>query len=157
MVAAASLRDSLEEVRARLERIYSQHGAGPSAASSNGTNGSGSSSGSGAHAALVRSPPGEETVAEALRIQRLLGSNTEELRSVVRALNGEYVLPEAGGDLLRDGASEGAGAGWWGWWECGVRACMRAFWERGKTATGGWKVAGFQGAAGCGFEAGCWW
>lgn len=114
MVAAASPRDSLEEVRARLERIYSQHGAGPSAASSNGTNGSGSSSGSGAHAALVRSPPGEETVAEALRIQRLLGSNTEELRSVVRALNGEYVLPEAGGDLLRDGAGEGGGAGWGG-------------------------------------------
>lgn len=25
--------------------------------------------------------------------------------AVLRALNGEYILPEAGGDLLRDGAS----------------------------------------------------
>jgi magnesium chelatase subunit H len=41
---------------------------------------------------------------EALRIKHLLQQNTQELTSVVRALNGEYILPEAGGDLLRDGA-----------------------------------------------------
>lgn len=29
---------------------------------------------------------------------------TQELSSVLRALRGSYVLPEAGGDLLRDGA-----------------------------------------------------
>jgi magnesium chelatase subunit H len=28
----------------------------------------------------------------------------QELKGVLRALAGEYVLPEAGGDLLRDGA-----------------------------------------------------
>jgi cobalamin biosynthesis Mg chelatase CobN len=37
-------------------------------------------------------------------IAGLLDRNTEELGSLLRALNGEYVLPEAGGDLLRDGA-----------------------------------------------------
>ncbi|EFN54112.1 hypothetical protein CHLNCDRAFT_25038 [Chlorella variabilis] len=40
----------------------------------------------------------------AVRIRDLLALNSEELRSVARALNGEYILPEAGGDLLRDGA-----------------------------------------------------
>lgn len=37
-------------------------------------------------------------------IAGLLDQNTEEVHSVLRALNGEYILPEAGGDLLRDGA-----------------------------------------------------
>ena len=41
---------------------------------------------------------------EALTIRELLSQNTEEIAGVVRALNGEYILPEAGGDLLRDGA-----------------------------------------------------
>lgn len=41
-----------------------------------------------------------------MHIRDLLGANTEELRSVARALSGEYILPEAGGDLLRDGAGE---------------------------------------------------
>jgi CobN/Magnesium Chelatase len=40
---------------------------------------------------------------EAVQVRRLLDANTEELSSVVKALNGEYILPEAGGDLLRDG------------------------------------------------------
>ena len=48
----------------------------------------------------------EDKLAEAVRIRDLLALNTEELRSVGRALNGEYILPEAGGDLLRDGAGE---------------------------------------------------
>lgn len=39
-----------------------------------------------------------------MTIAGLLDRNTEELGSLLRALNGEYVLPEAGGDLLRDGA-----------------------------------------------------
>ena len=40
---------------------------------------------------------------EAIEIRSLLRRNTEELSGVLRALNGEYILPEAGGDLLRDG------------------------------------------------------
>lgn len=43
-------------------------------------------------------------LAEAIEIAGLLDRNTEEIGSVLRALNGEYILPEAGGDLLRDGA-----------------------------------------------------
>ena len=41
---------------------------------------------------------------EGVAIRGLLLRNTEEMDGVLRALNGEYVLPEAGGDLLRDGA-----------------------------------------------------
>ena len=44
------------------------------------------------------------SVEEAVTIAGLLDRNTEELGSLLRALNGEYVLPEAGGDLLRVGA-----------------------------------------------------
>jgi hypothetical protein len=39
-----------------------------------------------------------------VRIRDLLARNTEELAGVLKALRGEYVEPEAGGDLLRDGA-----------------------------------------------------
>ena len=42
-------------------------------------------------------------VLEGIEIKRLLEQNDEEVRSVVRALNGEYVLPGVGGDILRDG------------------------------------------------------
>ena len=45
-----------------------------------------------------------ERLAEAVTIRQLLERNTEETAGVLRALNGEYILPEAGGDLLRDGA-----------------------------------------------------
>jgi len=41
---------------------------------------------------------------EGMQIRNLLQRNTEELTGVMRALNGEYIQPEAGGDLLRDGA-----------------------------------------------------
>ena len=41
---------------------------------------------------------------EGWQIRGLLQRNTEELAGVLRALNGEYIQPEAGGDLLRDGA-----------------------------------------------------
>ena len=45
------------------------------------------------------------TTNEALEIVELLSKNVEELESVVNALNGGYVLPAPGGDLLRDGIS----------------------------------------------------
>ena len=56
------------------------------------------SSGAGAAAAL------DARLAEAVQIRGLLARNTEEVDGLLRALGGEYVLPEAGGDLLRDGA-----------------------------------------------------
>ena len=37
-------------------------------------------------------------------IQDLLMQNTDELRNLLRGLNGEYIPPAPGGDLLRDGA-----------------------------------------------------
>ena len=46
----------------------------------------------------------EQKVSEAVQIKGLLHQNTEEMRSIIRALNGEYIEPQAGGDLLRDGA-----------------------------------------------------
>ena len=42
---------------------------------------------------------------EAFSIVELLKKNVEEIDSVVNALNGGYVLPAPGGDLLRDGTS----------------------------------------------------
>ena len=43
-------------------------------------------------------------VREACAIRDLLARNTEELGGVLRALNGEFVPPAPGGDLLRDGS-----------------------------------------------------
>ncbi|MUG98380.1 magnesium chelatase subunit H [Scytonema sp. UIC 10036] len=37
-------------------------------------------------------------------IRGLLGQTTDELTNLLRGLNGEYILPAPGGDLLRDGA-----------------------------------------------------
>jgi len=37
-------------------------------------------------------------------VRELLGQTTDELRNLLRGLNGEYILPAPGGDLLRDGA-----------------------------------------------------
>lgn len=48
---------------------------------------------------------GDKTKHEAVEIAKLLSKNTEELDSVVNALDGGYVLPAPGGDLLRDGTS----------------------------------------------------
>jgi magnesium chelatase subunit H len=42
---------------------------------------------------------------EARDIVTLLSKNTEEMSSVINALNGGYILPAPGGDLLRDGTS----------------------------------------------------
>jgi cobalamin biosynthesis Mg chelatase CobN len=43
-------------------------------------------------------------VREACLIRDLLRKNTQEIDSVVNALNGAYVPPAPGGDLLRDGS-----------------------------------------------------
>ena len=45
----------------------------------------------------------QDLVNEASQIRDLLYQNTNEIDSVLKGLNGEYILPEAGGDLLRDG------------------------------------------------------
>lgn len=44
-----------------------------------------------------------EIVKEALEIQALLNQTTDELTNLLRGLNGEYIPPAPGGDLLRDG------------------------------------------------------
>ncbi len=46
----------------------------------------------------------QSAVREAVNIRSLLMRNTEELDGVLRALNGEFVPPAPGGDLLRDGS-----------------------------------------------------
>ncbi|MES1021878.1 magnesium chelatase subunit H [Gloeocapsa sp. BRSZ] len=40
---------------------------------------------------------------EALQIRDLLAQNTDEIANLLRGLNGEYIPPAPGGDLLRDG------------------------------------------------------
>ena len=45
-----------------------------------------------------------ETLKAAFQIRDLLQQNTDELTNLLRGLNGEYILPAPGGDLLRDGA-----------------------------------------------------
>ena len=41
---------------------------------------------------------------EAVRIKDLLAQNTDEMTNLLRGLNGEYIPPAPGGDLLRDGS-----------------------------------------------------
>jgi len=100
-VAGMQADDSVDDVRAALERSL----ALPSSASSSdgegegegvgekGGGGEGDRVGGGAGAAL----------AEAVEIRALLRRNVEELSGAMKALNGEYLLPAVGGDLLRDG------------------------------------------------------
>ncbi|KAL0032609.1 hypothetical protein WJX77_010520 [Trebouxia sp. C0004] len=83
-VIAHSNGDSLDAIKSKLQRIYSQT----------------STSTSGSRPAEEE----EEKLGEAMDIKRLLHQNTEEMTSILRALNGEYIQPQAGGDLLRDGA-----------------------------------------------------
>ncbi|KAK9843478.1 hypothetical protein WJX81_004582 [Elliptochloris bilobata] len=80
---AGAADGGLAAVRSRLERLFQQD-----------------ASGSGAEAAAAL----DARLAEAVQIRGLLARNTEEVDGVLRALSGEYVPPEAGGDLLRDGA-----------------------------------------------------
>ena len=82
---AAAPRSHLDDLRQALERQF----AAPAASTSGGGGGGGED---------LRG-----VVGEAIEVRQLLEENTQELASLVRALNGEYVLPEAGGDLLRDG------------------------------------------------------
>ncbi|KAL3147924.1 Magnesium chelatase, variant 2 [Trebouxia sp. C0010 RCD-2024] len=82
-VVSNSNGESLDAIKAKLQRIYLQ--------SETSTSGS-------------RGQEEEQKVSEAVQIKGLLHQNTEEMRSILRALNGEYIEPQAGGDLLRDGA-----------------------------------------------------
>jgi len=50
---------------------------------------------------LHRDREGREREEEEIR--RLLAQSTDELSNLLRGLNGEYILPAPGGDLLRDG------------------------------------------------------
>ncbi|MGA7935123.1 MAG: magnesium chelatase subunit H [Kovacikia sp.] len=49
----------------------------------------------------TRIPP--EQMQAAIAIRDLLAQNTDELTNLLRGLNGEYIPPAPGGDLLRDG------------------------------------------------------
>ncbi|GIL67983.1 hypothetical protein Vafri_21239 [Volvox africanus] len=97
-------------VRARLDRLWEQEAPSspfepvllPERTTVTGT----TSTTAAVEAAPPRRPSAEELTArleEALKIRLLLLKNTEELAGVLHALEGGYVLPEAGGDLLRDG------------------------------------------------------
>ncbi|MBD1933919.1 MULTISPECIES: magnesium chelatase subunit H [Cyanophyceae] len=48
--------------------------------------------------------PPERREKEVIQIRDLLMQTGEELRNLIRGLNGEYIPPAPGGDLLRDGA-----------------------------------------------------
>ncbi|KAK9800208.1 hypothetical protein WJX73_009512, partial [Symbiochloris irregularis] len=80
--------EDLEGMRQRLERSLQQGTASTSAPSRS-------------------EPAGTQdfgpAIEEAVQVRQLLQRNTEELTGVLTALSGGYVLPEAGGDLLRDG------------------------------------------------------
>ena len=45
-----------------------------------------------------------DKLTEALKIRDLLTQNTDEMTNLLRGLNGEYIPPAPGGDLLRDGS-----------------------------------------------------
>lgn len=51
----------------------------------------------------IRLRPPVELLDQAVQIRDLLNQSTDELENLVRGLNGEYILPAPGGDLLRDG------------------------------------------------------
>jgi magnesium chelatase subunit H len=43
-------------------------------------------------------------IEDAIRISKLLAQTSDEVNNIVRGLNGEYIPPAPGGDLLRDGS-----------------------------------------------------
>jgi magnesium chelatase subunit H len=110
-VAGMKATESLDDVRAALERSL----ALPSTSTSTSTSSSfsplveggkaGASSGGGEAGASSGGGGGgdADALAEAVEIRSLLRRNVEELTGAVKALNGEYLLPAVGGDLLRDG------------------------------------------------------
>ena len=83
-VAAMRVSDDVEAVRAELEKQY------------------GGTEADGADGTAVLSEASTK-LSEAVDIRTLLRRNTEELTGALRALNGEYLAPAVGGDLLRDG------------------------------------------------------
>ena len=93
-VASAPATDDagIASARAALERSFAAAGSSTTATTA------------AAAGSLPSNSIHADNLEEALRIRGLLDRNTEELAGVMRALNGEYILPEAGGDLLRDGA-----------------------------------------------------
>jgi magnesium chelatase subunit H len=50
-----------------------------------------------------QNPQLEEKIEEAIQIRDLLAQTPDELTNLLRGLNGEYIPPAPGGDLLRDG------------------------------------------------------
>ena len=84
-VARAKRGDDVEALRASLERALAADVAVPDSEADRARS-----------ASLAR-------LDEAFEIRELLRRNTEELSGALRALNGEYLPPAAGGDLLRDG------------------------------------------------------
>jgi magnesium chelatase subunit H len=66
-----------------------------------------SAAGAGTEALLQRHQelegPAREALVRALQVVALLERNREELGNLLRGLNGEYIPPAPGGDLLRDG------------------------------------------------------
>ena len=59
---------------------------------------------SASHKDICRDESSPELIEEAEKISNLLAQNTDELTNLLRGLNGEYIPPAPGGDLLRDGA-----------------------------------------------------
>jgi magnesium chelatase subunit H len=53
--------------------------------------------------AIATGENGYNVPQEALQIRDLLAQNTDEITNLLRGLNGEYIPPAPGGDLLRDG------------------------------------------------------
>ena len=52
----------------------------------------------------LQTAPTEKNLGEATKIAELLLQNTDEMTNLLRGLNGEYIPPAPGGDLLRDGS-----------------------------------------------------
>eukprot|EP00899_Mesostigma_viride_P018142 jgi/Mesvir1/26329/Mv22508-RA.1 len=88
----AKTRNYLETLLARSPTLLKEGGSGTAAAGA-AKEGAGGSSGA----------DRGDKVGLAVTIKELLSQNTEEISSIARALNGEFVPAAAGGDLLRDG------------------------------------------------------
>jgi magnesium chelatase subunit H len=92
--------DALEEYRKRIDKADGANGTTDWFSSIiqwfQGSDNSSSATVSSAH---------DDTVSAAATIAHLLHRSTEELDAVITALDGGYVLPNSGGDLIRDGTS----------------------------------------------------
>jgi magnesium chelatase subunit H len=95
-VASMKENDSVEKTRSGLERVFARD-AVPALTPGHEPPGHEND------AASTSSNAAFQKLDEAVAIRSLLRRNTEELRGAVKALNGEYVPPAVGGDLLRDG------------------------------------------------------